>query len=695
MEMIKIKRKQKKKINKSASYFPGLIDYRNLSTKSYDGVFIGNERGFGFVTTNDFENDIFIAPTDINTAMDGDFVSIRIKEKNTGYHVENAENTEDFKENRIIESHRKRKEGVIVEIKKRNVNEVIGLFIKNKDFGFVVADNRKLGTDIYIPKKYRNKAKNNDKVLCKITQYPSKDKKAEGKITEILGKFEDPKVDFTSILKEYDYKNEFPKEVLKEAKEIPQIALYKDNRVDLREKEIFTIDGIDTKDIDDAISLEKSRNKYILGIHIADVSSYVEYNSKIDKEAQKRATSVYLINKVLPMLPKELSNGICSLNENEDRYAISLEIVLDKDANVLNSKIYKSIINSKKKMTYDDVFKTVANKEEIKEYKIKNIPEDYLKFQKTLCNMRELAEKLILKRHNKGAIDFDIPESKIVLDENDKVISIKPYEITIANKMIEQFMVLANEIVALKFSELELPFVYRIHEIPDKEKIEKLNNLLFSLGYPKILIEKLEPIMIQKIIEESKGKEEEKVIAQSILRTMQLAKYYEENEGHFGLALDNYCHFTSPIRRYPDLFIHRIISDYLENGLYKKKIKKYKEKSKNVATNSSLMEQKAEEAERELVSIKMCEYMQEHIGEEYDGVISNCTNFGFYVELENTIEGLVHVENLKDDYYVYDELNCILVGERTKKKFKIGQRIKVRVLSTNKLSRRIDFEPIK
>lgn len=464
---------------------------------------------------------------------------------------------------------------------------------------------------------------------------------------------------------------------------MPQVVLNIDGRVDLREKEIFTIDGADTKDIDDAVSLEKIGNKYLLGVHIADVSHYVRDGMPLDKEAVKRGTSVYLIDTVIPMLPKELSNGICSLNPNEDRYALSVDILLDENVNILKSKVYKSVIKSKKQMTYDNVYKVIE---------LGEIPQGYEPFVDTLKLMKELALKLIAKRHNEGAIDFDVPETKIILDENDKVLEVKPYEVTIANRLIEQFMVLANECIAQTFSEKQLPFIYRIHEQPDVEKLQRFKVFLNNLNYLDNFSEEVKPKEIQKVVEESKGKVEEKVVSMMALRAMQLAKYSNENLGHFGLALKNYCHFTSPIRRYPDLFIHRVISEYLAGRLDEKQKKKFARLAIKYSQSSSDMEQKSEEAERDLEDIKKCEYMEEHVGEEFDGIISGVTNFGVFVELENTIEGLVHVENMRDDYYNFDELSVSMIGERTKKVYKMGDKIRIKVIGTDRMLRRIDFE---
>ena len=669
------KHSKKKSATISQKNNTNIIDYSLYNDDPIVGTFIGNDKGFGFVEVEGRDEDIFIPAQDTFGAMDGDEVIVLLKKKRS--RTEDDDSPKPF-------SVKKREEGIVYKISKRNTTEVIGTFYKSSGFGFVVADNRKISQDIYISKQLRRDAKNEDKVVVAITKYPENGKKAEGKIVEILGKANDATIDLMTILKEYGYKLGFPKEVINESKEIPQSILDVDERIDLRDKEIFTIDGSDTKDIDDAISLEYSQNKYKLGVHIADVSNYVVEGSEINKEAIKRATSVYLIDTVIPMLPKELSNGICSLNENEDRYALSCEIVLDNNADVVSFKIFKSIIKSKKKMTYDDVYKTLCG----------NAPEGYERFSKTLLKMKELAEKLIQKRHNLGMIDFDIPEPKIKLREDGKPEEIKPYEITIANRMIEMFMVLANECVAKKFDEEKIPFIYRVHESPSLEKITRLKVFLKNLNYPEIIPDEANPSDIQKAMEYFDGTESEKVVRMMGLRAMELARYENQNDGHFGLSLENYCHFTSPIRRYPDLFIHRMISKYLDNGFSAKEKSKYEKQSLNYSEISSMMERKAEEAERDLNEIKMCEYMEEHIGEEYDGVISGITNYGIYVELDNTIEGLVHVENMTDDYYTYDEAKCQMVGDRKHKVYQMGDAVKIKVISANKILRRIDFELI-
>ena len=625
------------------------------------GTFIANEKGFGFIEIEGQAEDVFVAPEDVKSAMNGDIVSFRL--------------TEEARDGL-------RAEAKVVDVLKRNVKIVVGTYQRSKNFGFVVVDDSKID-DIYIPKNLKGKAKNNDKVVVQIVKYPENNKSAEGKIIEILGKADDTNVDLISVLRSYDLKQTFPKAVQAEVKEIPQVIHGVDGRIDLRDKEIFTIDGADTKDIDDAISLSKKGDNYLLGVHIADVSTYVRENTPLDKEASKRGTSVYLIDTVIPMLPKELSNGICSLNPNVDRYALSIDIEVDKNGNIVNKKIYKSVICSKMQMTYDNVYKVVEDIE---------VPAGYEKFKNTLLLMKELALILIDKRRSKGSIDFEIPEAKILLDENDKVIEIKPRENTIANRIIEQFMVLANECVAEFFNSKEIPFIYRIHETPDEDKIEKLKIFLNNINYVVDFAEEVTPKDLQRVVEKYKGREEEKVVSTTILRTMRLAKYSNENVGHFGLALKDYCHFTSPIRRYPDLFIHRVISNYLEKSIDEKKKTKFAKLSTKFADMSSDAERKAEEAERELEKIKMCEYMSEHIDEKFDGIISSVTSFGVFVELENTIEGLVHVENMKDDYYIFDEKNVTMTGKNSKKVLKIGDKVRIKVIAADKMLRRIDFE---
>lgn len=592
------------------------------------------------------------------------------------------------KKTRKNQKDRKVKQEIILTEKQQ---KIIGTFIKSKNFGFVVPDGRKIPTDIFISKKNMGNAKNNEKVLVEITKQPSKGKKLEGKVVETIGRIDEAGVDMLCLIKEYDLPNEFPKTVLNELEYIDEKIDKKDipYRVDLREKEIFTIDGEDAKDLDDAVSVEKlDDGTYNLNVHIADVSYYVKDGSSLNKEAIQRGTSVYMLDRVIPMLPPKLSNGICSLNEGEDRFTLSISMNIDKKGKVLSSKIYKAIINVTKRMSYTEVYKILEGKDKqvLKKY------EPYIHHFKT---MEELAIILEKRRLAKGYLDLNIPESKITLDENGTAINVQKYETTIANKIIEQFMLMANEEIAETFCNLNAPFIYRTHEEPDIEKVQELNRFLFNLGYKiEIKKEKVEPKSVQKVLEQIKGMPEEKVISTLILRTLKMAKYENVNKGHFGIASKYYCHFTSPIRRYPDLFIHRVISTYIRDNYQvdDKTLSKLKSHSEKYALLSSEREQIAAKAERDAEDLKKAEYMQDKVGKEYEGFISSVTEFGVFVELENTVEGLVRFENLGDDYYIYHEERKVLIGEKTKETFTIGDKMKIKVLEANKLTRRIAFE---
>ena len=653
-------------------------------------------------------------------------------------------------------------------------NTVVGTYQNSKNFGFVVPDDTSLGTDIFISKKNKNKAKNNQKVLVKITKYPEKKKNAEGKIIEVIGNINQAGVDMLCLVKEYNLPYEFPIPVLKEAKSIKQEIDKQEihNRLDLRKEEMFTIDGDDSKDLDDAVSVKKLKNgNYELGVHIADVSHYVKSGSKLDKEAITRGTSIYMLDRVIPMLPRELSNGICSLNAGQDRFAISAIMEINKEGNVVKSKIAKTVINVSERMTYNNVkiilensnnkkkdnefientIKTIEdikisenldivnsenklkieeeklNKTEIdkkEEYKTE-IVKKYKKYISHFKRMEDLAKILKTRREKNGYLSLDIPESKIILDKNGIAVDVKKYETSFANEIIEQFMLTANEVVAEIFNKLKAPFIYRVHEIPDMDKVKELNKFLFNLGY-KIKINKdtVEPIAFEEVLKQIKGKPEEKVISTLILRTLKVAKYEPENKGHFGIASKCYCHFTSPIRRYPDLFIHRVISQYLNDNKNKIEIKndistskkvnleekqesktiknklpdelyeKYIGQAEKYAEQSSECEKIAQKVERDAEDVKKAEYMQNKIGEEYEGIISSVTSFGIFVELENTVEGLIRFDNLGNEYFIYDEDNKTLIGEKTKKVYHIGDKIKIRVIAANKQTRRIDFESL-
>ena len=637
-----------------------------------EGIYRRNAKGFGFVKVENMEDEIYISKDKSKNALNEDKVLIEIIE-------EKSEN--------------KKAEGRIVEILGRQKDTIVGIFQKSKNFGFVVPDNKNFGTDIFISKKDCGKARNNHKVLVKITKYPKKGKNAEGKIIEILGGVNEAGVDMLSLIKEYDLPYVFPKAVVNEAKSKGNKINEKDikNRKDLRNDIVFTIDGQDAKDLDDAVSVKKLENgNYKLDVHIADVSYYVRENSLLDKEAQIRGTSIYMLGRVIPMLPRELSNGICSLNEGEDRYTLSCTMEINSKGNVVSSDVYKAVINVTKRMNYHDVQAILddSNKEITKKYK------DYISNFKL---MEELAKILKNKRAEQGYLNLDIPESKIDLDINGRVTNISKYATSFANEIVEQFMLKANETIAEKFFWLDAPFIYRVHEEPDIDKVKELNKFLYNFGLKvKIVNEKVYPTEFAKILEEVKQKDEEKVVSNLILRTLKVARYESENQGHFGIASKYYCHFTSPIRRYPDLFIHRIISNYLENkyNVSDEFKNEYKAKAEQRATSSSDREKIATKVERESEDIKKAEYMENKVGEEYEGIVSSITQFGMFVELDNTVEGLIRFEHLGNEYFIYDENRKILIGEKSKKTYKIGDKVKIRVISASKLLRQIDFEII-
>ena len=641
-----------------------------MEEKKLEGIYRKNQKGFGFVKIEEREDEIYIAKKNSINALNGDKVLIKIIEEKTDS---------------------KKAEGRIIKVLEREKDTVVGTFQYSRSFGFVVPDDKNFGTDIFISKKNFGKARNNQKVLVKITKYPKKGKNAEGKIVEILGRIDEAGVDMLSLIKEHNLPDKFPEPVLEEAKRCGNKVDKKDipNRVDKRNEIIFTIDGEDAKDLDDAVRVIKLDNgNYKLDVHIADVSYYVRENSLLDKEALIRGTSIYMLGRVIPMLPRELSNGICSLNAGEDRFTLSCSMEINPKGKVVSSEVYKGIINVTERMNYHDVQKIIdgTDKKVLKKY------EPYIQKFK---DMEELAKILKARRIEEGYLNLDIPESQIDLDENGKVTNISKYETSFANEIIEQFMLSANETIAEKFYWLDAPFIYRVHEEPDLEKVQELNKFLFNFGL-KIKANKdhIYPKEFAKVLDEIKGKEEEKVISNLILRTLKVARYEEENKGHFGIAGKYYCHFTSPIRRYPDLFIHRIISKYLENSydVDEKFIEKYKEQAKERAKQSSDREKVATTVEREAEDIKKAEYMEDKIGNEYDGIISSITSFGMFVELANTVEGLIRFENLGNEYFIYDEERKRLIGEKTNTTYKIGDKVKIRVAKASKLLRQVDFE---
>lgn len=644
--------------------------YRLIGKNFVEGIYRKNQRGFGFVKIDDREDEIYIAKEDSLNALNGDRVLIEITEE----------------QNKV-----KRAEGKIKKIIKHEKETVVGTFQESRNFGFVVPDDKAFGTDIFISKGKFLNAKNNQKVVVKITKYPQKGKNAEGEIIEVLGSIDEAGVDMLSIIKEYDLPAEFPENVIEEAKKYGNKIDEKDiqNRIDCRQDIIFTIDGEDAKDLDDAVRVIKLKNgNYRLDVHIADVSYYVREGSLLDKEAQIRGTSVYMLSRVIPMLPKELSNGICSLNAGQDRFTLSCSMEINNKGEVVSAEVYKGIINVTERMNYHDVQKILDKSDE-------KVLKKYEKYIGNFELMAELAEILKKKRLEQGYLNLDIPESKIDLDENGKVISIGKYETSFSNEIIEQFMLSANETIAEKFYWLEAPFIYRVHEDPDIEKVKELNKFLYNFGLKiRIVNEKIYPKEVSKILEKIKGKEEEKVVSTLILRTLKIARYEAENKGHFGIASKYYCHFTSPIRRYPDLFIHRIISKYLEENyvVSDKFIEDFKQKAIDRARMSSEREKVATKAERDSEDMKKAEFMQDKIGQEYEGIISSVTQFGIFVELENTVEGLIRFENLGNEYFIYDEDRKRLIGENSNKVYKIGDKVKIRVVSANKLLRQIDFE---
>ena len=633
-----------------------------------EGTFIGHPKGFGFVEIEGQDEDIFIPESDTGTAMHQDKVRIIIRD--------------DKKEG-------KRQEGVVVKVLERGMPEIVGTYQLNRDFGFVISDNPKFSKDIFIPRKEAAGIKNGDKVIVVITDYGSGNKNPEGKIKENLGNIRTPGTDILAIVKSFGIPSEFPEKVMKQAQRVPDHVLDadRDGRLDLRHLQTVTIDGEDAKDLDDAISLTKEGAIYHLGVHIADVSNYVQYNSALDREALKRGTSVYLADRVVPMLPERLSNGICSLNQGEDRLALSCLMDINEKGKVVSHQIAETVINVNERMCYTDVKNILEDTdEEAKKRYDALIPMFFM--------MKELSGILRNSRHHRGSIDFDFPESKIILNAAGKAIDVKPYEANVATKIIEDFMLMANETVAQEYCTEEIPFVYRTHDNPDPEKVESLLTLLHNQGVKiQKAKEEITPKEIQQIIESIEGLPNEAMISRLVLRSMKQAKYTTECSGHFGLAAKYYCHFTSPIRRYPDLQIHRIIKDNLRGRLMREgRTEHYAEILDEVARQSSVCERRADEAERESDKLKKAEYMSYHLGEEFEGIISGVTGWGLYVELPNTVEGLVHVNTLRDDYYVFDQESYELCGEMTKKVYKLGDKVRVRVADADKMLKTVDFE---
>ena len=639
--------------------------YKKPGDDTKMGTFSGTQRGFGFVIIEGETDDVFIPGDATKGALHGDKVLIVIKNEQTG----------------------RRKEGEIINIIERGKNEIVGKFEKSKNFGFVLPDNQKFGKDIFIPKEHTGGAVSGHKVVVKITNYGDVSHSPEGKVIEILGHVNDPGVDIMSVVRANDLPTEFPEEVMRSLDNVPEEIDPETigSRLDIRELQTVTIDGEDAKDLDDAISITKEGDIYRLGVHIADVTHYVREGTALDKEALKRGTSVYLVDRVIPMLPHKLSNGICSLNPGVDRLTLSCFMDIDNKGTVIGHQIAETIIRSDRRMTYTNVAKIVDdNDEEVKKEYEEQVPMFLL--------MQELADVLRERRHKRGSINFDFPESKIIVDKMGKPIEIKAYDRNKATKIIEEFMLIANETIAEDYFWQEIPFVYRTHDTPDDEKIKKLAIFINNFGYSiKVGQEDIHPKELQKLLIKVEDTPEEALISRLTLRSMKQAKYTVSNSGHFGLSAKYYCHFTSPIRRYPDLQIHRIIKENLNGKIGEKRRNHYDKILFEVADHSSRMERRADESEREVQKLKKVEYMAGHIGEVFEGVISGVTSWGMYVELPNTVEGMIRVSEMQDDYYIYDEERYQMVGEHTKKIYKLGQKVMVEVVNADKVLRTIDF----
>lgn len=627
-----------------------------------------HQKGFGFLLPDtEGEKDVFIPSSSMKGAMNGDRVLVQITREDLNG---------------------KKREGEVQEVLERANNKVIGVYEDSRNFGFVVPEDTRLNQDIFVSKKDRNGAQDGDVVICEIVKWGDKRRSPEGIVKEVLGKKGDKGLDILTIIKKYGLPEEFPEKVLSYAENIEEKIEDKEyaRRKDLRNLRMVTIDGEDAKDLDDAVSIERLDNgKFRLGVHIADVTHYVREKNPLDKEALKRGTSVYLIDRVIPMLPRKLSNGICSLNPKVDRLALSCFMVIDKSGKVIQHEIEETVIKTSERMIYTDVTKILENNDEelIKRY-------DYL--VDDFKAMEELCIILREKRMKRGAIDFNFEESKIILNDLGKPIDIKPYDRAIANRIIEEFMLVCNETIAEHMFWTNLPFVYRIHEEPDEEKLEKFKEFVYNLGYVVRWGQEAHPRALQDILEKVKGKKEETVVSTLLLRSMMQAKYSPECVGHFGLAAKYYCHFTSPIRRYPDLQIHRIIKEQLNGKIDEKRAGRLTNIVEIASKQSSEMERLAQEAEREVDDLKKAEYMQERIGEEFSAIISSVTSFGLFAELPNTIEGLIHITALDDDYYIYDEAHLCLIGERTKKIYRLGDEVKVKCTRVDIDNREVYFD---
>ncbi|HYE83513.1 MAG TPA: ribonuclease R [Clostridia bacterium] len=648
-----ITRKNKYGVTEKMNLIPGRIQ--------------GNKKGFGFLIPDNKEiRDLFIPVENLNGAMHNDRVIVRLTAGELGT---------------------KKSEGEVIKILKRSNEKVVGTFESGKGFGFMVPDDPRIYQDIFISKSDFNGARDGHKVVVEITEWPEARRNPEGVVVEILGHKDDIGTDIISIIRGHNLPEDFPTEVEEQAGKIPERVSEADitKRKDLRDRVIVTIDGEDAKDLDDAVSLELLPNgNYMLGVHIADVSHYVFENSYLDKEALKRGTSVYLVDRVVPMLPRRLSNGICSLNPQIERLTLSCDMEIDKKGKVKKYEIYESVIKTKERMTYKNVNKILEGSDP-------EVMEKYSGLVDTFRQMEKLMEILNNRRRSRGSIEFEFEETKIILDEKGRPVEIRPYERGISEKIIEEFMLVCNETIAEHMYWKEIPFVYRVHEDPNAEKLQAFNEFIFNFGYHLKGIAEIHPKALQQLTDQIKGTKEERIINTLMLRSLKKARYTSTSMGHFGLAAKYYCHFTSPIRRYPDLMIHRIIKEDIHGKLTEKRLKHLQSVIEGIAEQSSIRERAADEAERAVEDLKKTEYMKDRIGEEYEGIISNVTSFGMFVELENTIEGLVHMSNMEDDYYQYDEVHHTLIGERKRKTFRIGDNVRIRVQGADIANRTIDF----
>lgn len=665
--------------------------YMKSNGRVLTGTFISNAKGFGFVEVEGRPDDLFIPEDKTGGAFHRDTVQVALLGEESRGNARTGGMSQPAR----------RQEAQVIRILARGMNQIVGTYEQSRNhYGFVVPDISRIGQDIFVPKESSKGAVNGNKVVVEITDYGMGGKNPEGRVIEILGHINDPGVDIMSIVRGYELPMEFGGKVMNQVERVAQEVSEADmfGRRDLRNVMMVTIDGEDAKDLDDAVSVSFEDGKYHLGVHIADVTNYVQENSALDREALKRGTSVYLVDRVIPMLPHALSNGICSLNEGVDRLALSCLMTVDLYGEIIDYEICESVIRVNKRMSYTAVKNileddTIVQREEAYRPYAQLVPMFHL--------MEELAAALRSKRRKRGSIDFDFPEAKIILDSQGHPLEIKPYERNVATRIIEDFMLAANETIAQHFYWLELPFVYRVHEIPDAEKIQKLSTFIHNFGYymksigrarSKVSDQEIHPKEIQKLLDKIAGTPEEAMISRLALRSMKQAKYSTESTGHFGLACQYYCHFTSPIRRYPDLQIHRIIKEYLRGRLKEERIEHYRSILPQVCKHSSETERRADEAERETEKLKKAEYMEAHLGQEYDGIISGITSWGIYVELPNTVEGLVHVSRLPGDYFYYKEASYEMVGELTGRTYKLGMPVKVKVIGTDRLTRTIDFE---